>query len=116
MAGIEWLLEMYGCPEETLRDQETLTGLFRAIVSAMKLKPLGGSTWHRFPATGGMTGFWLLQESHLAVHTFPEFHSACLNVFCCSERPSIKWESILSEKLGAKEIRIREYLRVYQKP
>ena len=116
MAGIEWLLEIYGCPEATLRNRETLTGLFRAIVSAMNLKPLGDSVWHRFPDTGGMTGFWLLQESHLAVHTFPEFQSACLNVFCCSERPAIEWESILAETLGAKEVRIREYLRVYQKP
>ncbi len=115
MAGIEWLLEIYGCPEEILRSRESLTGLFQAIISAMGLKPLGDSTWHRFPETGGLTGFWLLQESHLAIHTFPEFQSACLNVFCCSERPAIEWESILSEKLGAREVRVREYLRVYQK-
>ncbi len=115
MAGIEWLLEIYGCPEETLRSRERLTGLFQAIVSAMELKPLGDCVWHQFPDTGGLTGFWLLQESHLAIHTFPEFQSACLNVFCCSERPAIEWGSILSEKLGSTEVRIREYLRAYQK-
>ncbi len=115
MAGIEWLLEIYGCPEETLRSRERLTGLFQTIISAMGLKPLGDSIWHQFPETGGLTGFWLLQESHLAIHTFPEFQSACLNVFCCFERPAIEWESILSEKLGAREVRVREYLRVYQK-
>ena len=115
MAGIEWLLEIYGCPEETLRSQGHLTGLFQTIVSAMKLKPLGDCVWHNFPDTGGLTGFWLLQESHLAIHTFPEFQSACLNVFCCSPRPAIEWGPILSEKLGSQEVRVREYLRVYQK-
>jgi S-adenosylmethionine decarboxylase len=115
VAGIEWLLEIYGCPEETLRSRERLTGLFQRIISAMGLKPLGDSIWHQFPETGGLTGFWLLQESHLAIHTFPEFQSACLNVFCCFERPAIEWESILSERLGAREVRVREYLRVYQK-
>jgi S-adenosylmethionine decarboxylase len=115
LAGIEWLLEIYGSPEETLRSRERLTGLFQTIVSTMELKPLGDCVWHQFPDTGGLTGFWLLQESHLAIHTFPEFQSACLNVFCCSERPAIEWGSILSEKLGSKEVRIREYLRVYQK-
>jgi len=115
VAGIEWLLEIYGCPEKTLRSRESLIGLFQKIISAMGLKPLGDSTWHQFPETGGLTGFWLLQESHLAIHTFPEFQSACLNVFCCSERPAIEWGSILSENLGSKEVRIREYLRVYKK-
>jgi len=115
LAGIEWLLEIYGCPEEALRSRERLTGLFQMIVSVMGLKPLGDCVWHQFPETGGLTGFWLLQESHLAIHTFPEFQSACLNVFCCSERPAIEWVSILSEKLESKEVRIREYLRFYQK-
>ena len=115
MAGIEWLLEIYGCPENALCDQETLTNLFLTIVSRMNLKPVGDSIWHQFPDTGGMTGFWLLQESHLAIHTFPEFQSACLNVFCCTERPPLEWESILSKTLGAKEVRIQKYRRVYQK-
>jgi S-adenosylmethionine decarboxylase len=115
LAGVEWLLEIYGCPDRALCDRETLAGLFRTIVSRMSLKPVGEPVWHRFPDTGGMTGFWLLQESHLAVHTFPEFQSACLNVFCCTERPPLEWESILSDILGAKEVRVREYPRVYHK-
>ena len=115
MAGIEWLLEIYGCPEKALRDQETLANLFRAIVSGMHLSPVGESIWHRFPNTAGMTGFWLLQESHLAIHTFPEFQSACLNIFCCTERPPLEWKSMLSRILGAKEVKIQEYVRVYKK-
>jgi S-adenosylmethionine decarboxylase len=115
LAGIEWLLEMYGCPEEALRSRKALNTMFQTIVSKMKLKPLGDSVWHQFPETGGITGFWLLQESHLAIHTFPEFQSACLNVFCCSERAPVDWEFILSKLLGAKEIRIREYMRIYHK-
>ncbi|MDH4266064.1 MAG: S-adenosylmethionine decarboxylase [Deltaproteobacteria bacterium] len=115
LAGIEWLIEAFGCPEGALRTLETLDNLFRTIVSEMKLKPVGNSVWHRFPDTGGMTGFWLLQESHLAIHTFPEFQSACLNVFCCTERPPIDWESKMAGLLGATEIRVREYLRIYKK-
>jgi S-adenosylmethionine decarboxylase len=115
LAGVEWLLEVYGCAQVSLRKRETLTRLFQEIIAKMDLKPLGDCVWHQFPDTGGMTGFWLLQESHLTIHTFPEFQSACLNVFCCSERSPIEWESILSEELGAQEVRIREYLRPYQK-
>jgi S-adenosylmethionine decarboxylase len=115
MAGIEWLLEIYGCRAEALRSRVILEGLFQTLVSGLGLKPVGQSAWHTFPATGGITGFWLLQESHLAIHTFPEFQSACLNVFCCSERRPIDWESALSSLLGPTEIHIQEYLRVYQR-
>ena len=114
LAGIEWLIEVFGCSEVALRQPETLSNLFQAIVSEMKLKPVGSSVWHQFPDTGGITGFWLLQESHLAIHTFPEFQSACLNVFCCTERQPIHWESKMVEWLGATEIRVREYLRIYR--
>ncbi len=115
VAGIEWLLEIFGCPEETLRSREALADLFQAIISEMKLRPIGDPLWHRFPDPGGMTGFWLLKESHLAIHTFPEFRSACLNLFCCSERSPMDWETVLRRILGAAEIRIREYVRIYRK-
>jgi len=115
LAGVEWLLEIFGCPEAILRNREVLANFFQAIVSEMQLKPVGNSVWHQFPDTGGITGFWLLQESHLAIHTFPEFQSACLNVFCCTERRPIDWNSKVSGLLGATEIRIREYLRIYHK-
>ncbi len=115
MAGVEWLLEAFGCPVAFLCSPQRLQDLFQSIISEMQLKPLGPPSWHRFPDTGGITGFWLLQESHLAIHTFPEFQSACLNVFCCSERQALDWEKKLSELLGAKEIQIREYSRIYHK-
>ena len=115
MPGIEWFLEIFGCPEESLRSRETLASLFREIVAVMRLHPVGEPVWHQFPKTRGITGFWILQESHLAIHSFPEFGSACLNVFCCSKRRPIKWGAAVSRVLGAKETRVREYRRVYQK-
>ncbi len=114
MAGIEWLIEVFGCSEAALRHPETLGNLFTAIVSEMQLKPVGNCVWHQFPHTGGVTGFWLLRESHLAIHTFPEFQSACLNVFCCTERRPVPWESKMAEWLGATETRVREYRRIYR--
>jgi len=76
LAGIEWLLEVFGCPGGSLRSRETLASLFQTLVSEMKLKPVGDPVWHQFP-DGGITGIWLLQESHLAIYNFPEFHSPC---------------------------------------
>lgn len=111
--GVEWLIEATGCSPASLRDASALHRLFRSIVSDLDLHPIGEPTWHIFPGERGVTGFWLLRESHLAVHTFPEFTSLCLNLFCCKERRDADWQKILQAILGANEIRVRRLRRDY---
>lgn len=113
MTGIEWMIEAFGCSSETLCDKAALRGLFDAIVAEMHLRPVGEPVWHQFPETGGVTGIWLLQESHLAVHSFPEHESLCLNLFCCKLRPAMPWEARLSSLLGSSRVEVREFPRVY---
>jgi S-adenosylmethionine decarboxylase len=111
--GVEWLIEAFGCRKPLLQSQTDLANLFESIVSEMRLRPVGRPVWHQFPETAGITGIWLLQESHLAIHTFPEFGSACLNLFCCSQRPSLDWNGRLVELLGATDVRVQECPRIY---
>jgi S-adenosylmethionine decarboxylase len=111
--GVEWLIEAFGCSRQLLQSQAGLGNLFESIVSEMRLRPVGSPVWHQFPETAGITGVWLLQESHLAIHTFPEFSSACLNVFCCSQRSSLDWNGRLQQLLGATNVRVQECPRVY---
>ena len=115
MIGVEWLIEAFGCADVRLRDQAQLAVLFENIVSGMDLKPVGEAVWHRFPVGGGITGVLLLQESHLAIHTFPEYRSACINVFCCTPRAGLDWRSTLFATLGATDTHVREYQRVYHR-
>ena len=116
MSGIEWLVEAFGCDEAGLRDPAALGDLFRDIVAEMGLKPLGAPVWHRFPSPGGVTGVWLLSESHLTIHSFPEFRSVCLNVFCCRERRALDWRARLADRLGATHVHVSELRRPYRLP
>jgi len=113
MTGIEWLIEAFGCAETRLTDRSNLLVLFEAIIGRMELRPVGKPVWHVFPESGGVTGIWLLQESHLAIHTFPEYHSACVNVFCCVPRTALDWQPLFSNVLGATDLRVRECERSY---
>jgi S-adenosylmethionine decarboxylase len=113
VSGVEWLIEAFGCTEARLRDRSALAALFHEIVDEMQLNPLGDPLWHQFPTTGGITGVWLLSESHLAVHSFPEFGSVCLNVFCCRERAPLDWQARLRDRLGATRVRVLECRRPY---
>jgi len=114
MTGIERMIKAFGCSAATLCDKAALRGLFDVIVAEMSLRPVGEPVWHQFPGTGGVTGIWLLQESHLALHSFPEHGSLCLNLFCCRQRPAMPWENRLGDLLGSSRVVVREFARNYR--
>jgi S-adenosylmethionine decarboxylase len=111
--GLEWVVEAHGCDPSALTDLTRLDQLFDALVELLSLHPLGKTTWHQFPDTGGVTGLSLLAESHLACHTFPEFGSLCLNVFCCRPRPDADLDLLLKERFGAAHVHVRRIERPY---
>lgn len=39
---------------------------------------------HSFGPGQGVTGVAMLAESHISIHTWPEFGSACVDIFMCS--------------------------------
>jgi len=114
MAGREWIVEAFGCDRRALTNQVRLEALFQSLIRALDLHPLDKSNWHQFPGTGGITGVTLLTESHVACHTFPEYGSLCLNVFCCRPRPGMDFEALLKQEFGATQVSVREVERPYR--
>jgi S-adenosylmethionine decarboxylase len=106
-AGVEWLIEARGCSPASLRSLETLRGLCARVVGELELRVIGEPQWHQFPGEAGVTGLWLLAESHLTCHTFPEHRLATLNLYCCRPRPAWPWAERLVELLGAAEVQVR---------
>ena len=112
-SGIEWVVDAHGCAPDALRDLSLVRALFDRIIDALRLRPVGEPQWHQFPDSGGITGLCLLAESHLACHTFPEFGSLCLNLFCCMPRAPWDFEAQLTAKFGAASVTVRTVTRCY---
>ena len=105
--GTEWLVEAGGCRPEALRDGALLARLFSRIIDELDLHPLHEPRWHVFPGEGGITGFVMLTESHIACHTYPEFGTITINLYCCRRRDDWPWQDRLEQMLGATDVRVR---------
>ncbi|HEV7553827.1 MAG TPA: S-adenosylmethionine decarboxylase [Kofleriaceae bacterium] len=108
--GIEWLVDASGCSPMRLRDHSAVFDLLDRIVSDMKLH-VAGTAWQAFPDPGGITVMYLLAESHLTIHTFPETGTATLNAYCCRPRTPADWNQLLRDVLGATHVDVRELVR-----
>lgn len=111
--GIEWIVEAHGCVPDRLRDLAALQDVFERITADLRLRPVQPTQWHQFPTSGGITGLCLLSESHLTCHTFPEFGSACFNVFCCRAREAWNFDAQLRTLLGAQRVTVQTIARRY---
>jgi S-adenosylmethionine decarboxylase len=109
--GREWLVDAEGCSAELLRDIEAVRSVCEEVIVDLGLRVVGESIWHQFPQPGGVTGLYLLTESHLACHTFPETGLATFNLYCCRPRPAFAWEERLRALLGASRVNLRTAAR-----
>jgi S-adenosylmethionine decarboxylase len=109
--GTEWLIDANGCDPTALADLDRLRAIFERIIRDLNLNVLGEIAWHQFDQPNGISGLALLSESHLACHTYPEFHAATFNLYCCRNRTAWSWETTLKEMLGATEVKVRVFER-----
>lgn len=59
-----------------------------------------------FP-NGGYTAFALLAESHISIHTYPEYQSIFLDVFTCGDADTMMIIDLLSDFYQPEEKQIR---------
>ncbi len=109
--GLEWIVDARGCHADRLADLEAVRQCCESIVTAMQLHVVGQPQWRKFDGPGGVTGLYLLSESHLSCHTFPEYGLLCLNVYSCRPRTPPDWERFLADELGATDVVVRELSR-----
>ena len=106
-AGREWIVDASGCLLDRLRSLETMRTVCERAVRELKLQVVGQPLWRQFPEPGGVTGLYLLSESHLACHTWPESGLATFNLFSCRRRGDWPWAERLREMLGAESVSVR---------
>ena len=82
--GIHILAEFYGVDSALLERVEAVQQILESSVVEAKLAKLH-SHYHQF-SPFGVTGFVLLAESHISIHTWPERNYLALDVFTCGKQ------------------------------
>jgi S-adenosylmethionine decarboxylase len=108
--GRHLLVELYECDKEALNNLDLLRDIMIKAAIHCGAVVLGES-FHRF-SPQGISGVVVIAESHLSIHTWPEFGYAAVDVFTCgtSVDPE-KAAELLIEKLGSKNHSIMEIPR-----
>ena len=96
--GIHLMLDFYGCPEAPLSDMEGCYNALNNLPKVLNMHILTPPFVVRAPSTegnggkdpGGFSGFIVIAESHISVHTFPKRGFVSIDVYSCKQFDTVK--------------------------
>lgn len=81
--GTHIFLNVYNVPSPLLHSLQDGKPICDQIVQELQLHIVGEVT-HQFQPHG-YTLLYLLSESHFSIHTYPEYQSCYIDIFCCNK-------------------------------
>ena len=102
--GRHVIAELDGCDAALLSDVEQIRRLMVQAAHQAGATPLADEMFEF--QNGGVSGFVLLAESHISIHTWPEHGYAAMDIYTCGRHtmPDMACAS-LAEGLGASTLR-----------
>lgn len=82
--GRHILLELNNCNREVLNDIDQLRKILISAARESGATILGESFHHFQPQ--GVSGVVVIAESHISIHTWPEYGYAAVDIFTCGDR------------------------------
>jgi len=108
--GRHLLIDLQDCNKEALNDLGFLRDAMLSAAIDCGAVVLGES-FHRF-SPQGVSGVVVIAESHLSIHTWPEYGYAAVDIFTCGTTVNPeKAAEVLIEKLGAEKPSLMEIQR-----
>ncbi len=98
---------LYGCDKKVLSDVNLLRRLVSEAAELAKMTLIEVRSWKFGGEKGGVSVIALVVESHIAIHTWPNYRYAAIDVFTCGERsnPDEAFEHIRSALAPSKVIK-----------
>ncbi len=81
--GIHIILELFDCDKDILNDRKKIEEIMLEATREAGAK-IVSYTFHKFNPHG-VSGVVVIAESHLSIHTWPEYGYAAVDVYTCGE-------------------------------
>ena len=107
--GIHLIVDAWQAPAALLNDPEQIRSALLAGIAAGEATLIDLCV-HQF-SPHGVTATATLAESHIAIHTWPEYGYFAADLFFCGSGKPEKTLELLRTALQAKEIEVREFER-----
>ena len=108
-------IDGYGASPEKLEDTDTVYRFldeFPDAIGMNKIVPPQVYTYHgKTPEDWGVSGFVIIAESHISVHTWPEIDYAAFDIFTCGACTPEGAVEHLRRELGADRFEVRKIRR-----
>lgn len=107
--GIHVVWDIYDGDEELLSYVPTIKEILNQIVDELQLSKVGESYKQFEPI--GVTGFILLEESHVSIHTWPEHKFAAIDIFSCKPFDENRMKELLEKTFKSTKIIVKKIQR-----
>jgi len=110
MLGMHLTLDFYSCNRKKISDVDFILDVLDELPDLIGMRKISSPQITNYPGNpntfdkGGISGFVLIAESHITVHTFIEQEFASIDIFSCKEFDVKKAESYLVERFEPKKI------------
>tara|TARA_R110000796_G_scaffold155893_5_gene272464 strand:- start:254 stop:628 length:375 start_codon:yes stop_codon:yes gene_type:complete len=104
---ITW--DVYNCNAESLSFIPKVKEVLNAIVEELQLSKVNESFKQFEPI--GVTGFILLEESHVSIHSWPEHQFAAVDIFSCKPFDAEKIQKLLMSSFNSDKVIIKQIER-----
>lgn len=99
--GKHVLVDLHGCDKELLKKVDYISDIMYEAAKISEANVVG-KFFKQFDPWG-VSGVIVISESHISIHTWPEYGIAAIDYFSCSEEPKIDLAiNYLKEKLKSK--------------
>jgi len=108
--GRHLLVEFYGCDSKLLNDEKKLKAILETAADKCKATRIK-TLFHKFNPQG-ISGIVIIAESHISIHTWPEYNVASVDIYTCGEVIN-PWDAFkyLEKELKSKNASVIEMRR-----
>jgi len=108
--GKQIVAELFECDEDALRDLAYVRKVMQKAAQAARVTVVQ-SAFHKFGDLG-VSGVLVIAESHLSIHTWPEYRYAAVDLFTCGEKAKPEGAlKVLAKSLNSRRMINRVVLR-----